>query len=435
MATIPLSWNDPLFSDNTNSGFVNMANPGTISNTSITKAGGASVAVGVHYTGSGSFTLNDVRMQGTEGVDIFGSGDVYINNSYIDTTGAAGDHADGIQVYAPGTKGNLTVTNTTIVSHNQNATAGVFIADGHSGTFTFNNVVINGGPYGMRIAADAGAGKDDDVALKDVYFISNSFGYAPILFEEVNAQIHITQWDNVRWATIVNGELVAGALIAPPQPVEGSPSTPTTPAPPTTPTAPGAPTIASFSTDSGVAGDKVTNDNTLTLTGSAAANSTVKVFDGSTQIGSATANGSGAWTYTTAGLSDGNHSLKATATTGAGTSAASSALAVKIDTTAPTAPSMATPTNNANGGLNLTGTAEANSVVKVFDGTTEIGYATANGSGVWGYTTGALAAGSHSLTAKATDAAGNTGAASAVVTANTGTSAPQSTDVANANSE
>ncbi|WP_430649563.1 Ig-like domain-containing protein [Bradyrhizobium murdochi] len=186
-------------------------------------------------------------------------------------------------------------------------------------------------------------------------------------------------------------------------------------------------TIDHFSNDSGASGDGITNDNTLTVSGSAAANSTVKVFDGATQIGTATANSSGAWTYTTAALTDGNHSLKATATTTSGTSSTSSVLAVKIDTAAPTAPTMATPTNNANGGLNLTGTAEANSVVKVFDGTTQIGTATANSSGAWNYTTGALAAGSHSLTAKATDAAGNTGAASAVVTASTGTSAPPAT--------
>ena len=189
-------------------------------------------------------------------------------------------------------------------------------------------------------------------------------------------------------------------------------------------------TIDDFSNDSGTANDGITNDSTLTLTGSAAANSVVKVFDGSTQVGSTTANSSGAWTYTTAALSDGNHSLKATATTASGTSSTSSVLAVKVDTAAPTVPTMATPTNNANGGLNLTGTAEANSVVKVFDGTTQIGTATANSSGVWGYTTGALAAGSHNLTAKATDAAGNTGAASAVVTASTGTSAPPATPTA-----
>ena len=60
-------------------------------------------------------------------------------------------------------------------------------------------------------------------------------------------------------------------------------------------TAPSAPTIASFSTDSGTVGDGITNDSTLTLTGTAEANSTVKVYDGATLLGSATANGSGAW--------------------------------------------------------------------------------------------------------------------------------------------
>ena len=45
--------------------------------------------------------------------------------------------------------------------------------------------------------------------------------------------------------------------------------------------------------------------NTLTLTGTAEANSTVKVFDGATLLGSAVANGSGAWSYTTAALANG----------------------------------------------------------------------------------------------------------------------------------
>ena len=63
----------------------------------------------------------------------------------------------------------------------------------------------------------------------------------------------------------------------------------------------------------------------------------------------------------------------------------------------------------------MTGTAEANSTVKVFDGATLLGSATANGSGAWSYTTGTLANGAHSLTATATDAAGNTGVASAAM--------------------
>ena len=186
---------------------------------------------------------------------------------------------------------------------------------------------------------------------------------------------------------------------------------------------PDAPKIISFSNDSGTAGDGVTNDNTVTLTGTAAAGSTVRVYDGATQIGTTTANSSGAWSYTTAALSNGNHPLAATATTSAGgMSPASSTLVLKIDTTAPNAATIATPTNNGNGTLNLTGSAEANSTVKVYDGTTEIGTATANASGGWTYTTGVLATGSHSLTAQATDAAGNTGAASSAVTVSTNAS-------------
>ncbi len=55
--------------------------------------------------------------------------------------------------------------------------------------------------------------------------------------------------------------------------------------------APVAPAITSFSNDSGVAGDHVTNDNTLSLTGTAEAGATVKVYDGATLLGSAAANG------------------------------------------------------------------------------------------------------------------------------------------------
>ena len=147
--------------------------------------------------------------------------------------------------------------------------------------------------------------------------------------------------------------------------------------------APAAPTIASFSTDSGTVGDHITNDSTLTLTGTAEANSTVKVFDGTTLLGSAVANGSGAWTYTTAALANGAHSLTATASDAAGnTGAASAALSVTIDTTAPVAPSITSfsPDTGTVGDkitsanvLTLTGTAEANTTVKVFDGATLAG--------------------------------------------------------------
>jgi hypothetical protein len=196
-------------------------------------------------------------------------------------------------------------------------------------------------------------------------------------------------------------------------PVIGSPA----------PGAPTAPKIASFSPDSGIVGDSITNDNTLTLTGSAVANSTVEVFDGASQIGTATANSSGAWSYTTTALSDGSHSLTAKDMDTSGqTSSASSALAVTIDTHAPVAPAMAvySPDGKAVGGTTavhdflLKGTAEANSTVNIFDSGKQIGTATTNGSGAWGFDTGHVSDGNHSFTSKAIDVAGNVSVASAV---------------------
>jgi hypothetical protein len=325
--------------------------------------------------------------------------DNYIHDLADTSSNPDARHFDGITVFG-GQNGSVIEHNTISMPTGSGGTAAVFIKTefGSIDNIQVRNNLMTGDPS-YTVYVESTTRPITNVTVENNYVEKGIYGYfyvtnsTPILRNNV-------QWNNNTDAT--------------PYPTSS-------PNPPSTPTPPSVPTIASFSNDSGVANDKVTNDRTLTLTGSAAAGSTVKVLDGGNQIGTVTANASGSWTYTTAALSEGNHSLTATATTSAGTSAVSAALAVRIDTTAPTAPTIATPTNSANGRLNLTGTAEANSVVKVYDGATEIGTATANGSGVWGYTTGTLATGSHSLTAKATDAAGNTGAASAVVTASTGT--------------
>ncbi|MEO9454008.1 Ig-like domain-containing protein, partial [Chromobacterium phragmitis] len=77
-----------------------------------------------------------------------------------------------------------------------------------------------------------------------------------------------------------------------------------------------------------------------TITGTAEANSTVTVYVDGTAVGTATADGSGAWSYNLASsLADGNHSLKATATDAAGNvSGQSSAKNITVDTSAPNAP-------------------------------------------------------------------------------------------------
>ncbi|MCK1623305.1 family 16 glycosylhydrolase [Bradyrhizobium sp. 160] len=175
-----------------------------------------------------------------------------------------------------------------------------------------------------------------------------------------------------------------------------------------------APVIASFSSDTGVVGDGITKDNTPDLKGTAAANSTIKIYDGSTQIGTTTADAAGGWDYITQVLSDAKHTLTATATNSSGqTSVASAALAVTVDTKAPATPTIASDTVGSNNQVVASGQAEANSTIRVYDGTTQVGTATTNTSGAWAVTTAALAAGTHVLTATATDVAGNVSAPSA----------------------
>ena len=193
-------------------------------------------------------------------------------------------------------------------------------------------------------------------------------------------------------------------------------------------------TITSFSPDTNVIGDGITNTNHITLTGAAVAGSTVLVFDGTTQIGTAVADANGVWSFATATLSDGNHAFTSKTVDLAGNiSAASAALNVTVDTVAPGAPVIASFSpdssiagdgiTNANH-ITLTGTGEAGSVVQIFDGMTLLGTATANASGAWSFATATLSDGTHAFAGKAIDAAGNISATSAAVNVTVDTVAP-----------
>ncbi|HZV63359.1 MAG TPA: Ig-like domain-containing protein, partial [Telluria sp.] len=192
---------------------------------------------------------------------------------------------------------------------------------------------------------------------------------------------------------------------------------------PSTPPTP----IVSSGSDSGAAGDGVTSDNTPTLAGTAAANAAIKLYDtnGTTLLGTATADGAGNWSITSSTLSDGSHTLKVTQTDGANnTSPQSTGLALTIDTAAAAPTSLALASGSDSGALGdgitnvdtpvITGHAEANATVRLYDtdGTTVLGSATANGAGNWSITSSALVEGAHTLTAKQTDVAGNVSAAS-----------------------
>ena len=131
------------------------------------------------------------------------------------------------------------------------------------------------------------------------------------------------------------------------------------------------------------------------------------------------ASSSGTWSTTVTLAGDGTHSLVAKDTDAAGNTGMSSPVVFTLDTTPPDAPASLVDASLVNGYVNkannkstqaLTGTAEAGSTVTIYDGSTQLpGTALADGTGHWSYTLGQLADGSHSFTATATDAAGNTG--------------------------
>ncbi len=194
------------------------------------------------------------------------------------------------------------------------------------------------------------------------------------------------------------------------------------------PAAPSAPDLNSAS-DSGLSfTDNITNVSTPTFTGTAEANSTITLYgtDGK-GLGTTQADGSGLWSITSKALGSGTHTLTAKATDAVGnTSAESAGLAVTIDTTAPAAPGTPDLAAGSDSGMSssdditnvnaptFTGLAEANSTITLFDtdGTTVLGTTTAAG-GHWSITSAPLADGSHTLTTRATDVAGNESAASA----------------------
>jgi hypothetical protein len=212
-----------------------------------------------------------------------------------------------------------------------------------------------------------------------------------------------------------------GGSTSPPSSTQ--PTSPPTSTQPTTPTqapaAPSTPVLTAASDTGRSSTDAITRDNTPTVTGTAAANATVALFDGTTRVGSVTADTNGHWSITSALLNDGVHDLTATAANAGGTSGASAALAVTVDTHAPSAPSTPVITGSADGSTSdatptFTGTVlnAPTSVVTLYDGSTAIGSTQVDSTGHWSITSSALDAGAHSVTATATDAAGNVSALS-----------------------
>jgi len=184
------------------------------------------------------------------------------------------------------------------------------------------------------------------------------------------------------------------------------------------PAAPATPDLDAGSDSGSASSDNTTSDTTPTVSGSAESGSSVILYDsdGSTALGTATATG-GTWSITSSALSQGTHNLTAKATDLAGNvSAASSALAVAVDTTAPASLALSAGTVTTSG-------AAGGATIGTLSGTDShaITYALAAGNGVNDADNGsfaisgnalnvggsALGAGSYKVYLSATDAAGN----------------------------
>ncbi|MBJ7348626.1 MAG: hypothetical protein JHC87_08665, partial [Thermoleophilaceae bacterium] len=142
---------------------------------------------------------------------------------------------------------------------------------------------------------------------------------------------------------------------------------------------------------------------------------------------------SGTWASCSSGsslatLADGSHTLQVRHTDAAGNIGTSSTHTFTVDTVAPLAPVVTSPSPGAataDPTPTITGTAEDGSTVTVFIDGASVGTTTADGSGNWTFTPGTdLAEGVRAVTATATDAAGNTGPASTTLSLTVQTGLP-----------
>ncbi|MBF0160893.1 MAG: hemagglutinin, partial [Magnetococcales bacterium] len=181
---------------------------------------------------------------------------------------------------------------------------------------------------------------------------------------------------------------------------------------------------------------ETTDDTALLLAGSTESGATVKVYDGTTLLGTATTSDT-AWSYTATVANGTLYAFNAIATDAAGnSSSATSRFSVTGDTTAPTV-ALSSVTDDVgsvtgtltSGGstddtaLLLVGSTESGATVKVYNGTTLLGTATTSGT-TWSYTATVADGVTYAFNAIATDSAGNSGSATGSFTVTGDRTAP-----------
>ncbi|WP_428531536.1 Ig-like domain-containing protein [Rhodopila sp.] len=203
------------------------------------------------------------------------------------------------------------------------------------------------------------------------------------------------------------------------------------------PAAPSTPDLLALSDSGASTTDNITNLGLPSFSGTGEAGATVTLLDGGATIGTGTVTTGGTWSITTAtALHEGTNSIAATQTDVAGnTSSASTSLSVTLDTTAPVVTAALTSDTGASSSDAVTrndalsGTGDANAVVTLTEGGTQLGTTTADGTGAWNFAPPSLTDGMHTVIASETDTAGNTGTVSVAFTLDTAALAPSTPDL------
>ncbi|QKF51747.1 hypothetical protein [Pseudomonas graminis] len=171
-----------------------------------------------------------------------------------------------------------------------------------------------------------------------------------------------------------------------------------------------APTITSIKDSQGqeIPDNGSTADTQVTLTGRASMGLNVQVLDGATVKGTATADANGNWSLLLTGLSVAPHAMKAKAMYGAGAESAVRSFTI-IAAVTPTITSIKDSKNveippngfTVDTNVVLTGSANANLEVEIFDGTTSRGTVRANAGGQWTLSLTGLSVAAHAMKARA----------------------------------
>ena len=250
-------------------------------------------------SGQGTFIGNNIYNV-ENGINLTGSS--IIEDNYIHDLKASGSpHYDGIQI--DGGISNVTISHNTVINQ-WGQTAAVMIDNyfGPISNITVDDNILVGGGFTIYVDAQFNNNPITGVSITDNHMKSGSYGITN--FNKSNPVYSGNVNDGASLLAILNTSANTGSGGAPPPPAAATP------------------VIASWSTDTGKSGDGITSDNTLVLKGTAAANSTIKVYDNGNQIGTATANSSGSWEYITNVLTNAKHSLTATATNSSGQASA-----------------------------------------------------------------------------------------------------------------